>query len=366
LVTGALAVTAYAAGAFGPAAAVPASAPRAAAAAQPDHHLAYLNANSALVEVAVAADGTVSGRQTLARKVYSVVGSGDGKWLAWTSNTTTPPTITVRNTTSGKDITFRSNKQLVAFAGDSLIATYNKTSRLVLRGNAKPRFVAVPHSLTPSGGTPRHVVTSTFNHHSTGGELRLVSFGGHITVLHRYSDFGQPNYRDIAQSWTSPDQSRFVVERGNHQDFYGLGHSSLMDEYGLGSSHPRTQLGHYGSSKLVWRVATATFVGGADEPWAAWEAPVNHHLNDIKADVAAYRHGHWVLIQHGAIAVAGDTDGDVVVQPGAYQKGHGPDPYPQSAPSSDALFQAGAGGAPSTTSVPLQGVQGIDFWWVAG
>lgn len=357
-------VTAVAVTTAGVGAASPRPARPALAASAGQRHLAYLTNAGALQEVTVATNGSVSGAKTLATKPYGVAGSPDGRWLAW-NTAQSHPTLSVRNMAQGTTLTLHTGKRLVGFAGDRVIVNYNRTLRLVLK--PKPHFVRIRHALNPVTGVPGHVVTTVYGTNSNSGQLRLTAFNGTVTRLHRYSDWGPPNYREIGSAWASPDGAHLLVERGNHQDFYGLGHSSLVDEFGLGAGYPRSQLGHYGSSSQVWRVATATFDGSAAQPWVAWEAPADtNHLNNIQADVASWQNGGWVKQQAGAITVAADVVGDLVVQPGAYKKGTGPDPYPTATATSDALFNAGAGGKTGAHQVTLTGVRGTQFWWVSG
>jgi hypothetical protein len=142
----------------------------------------------------------------------------------------------------------------------------------------------------------------------------LTSFGGTHTVLHGYV-LAPTDYRAPDAAWTSPDGKHAVVERGNHQDFGGLGPSSLADEFHLTGTHARTQLGHYGTAKDAWRVGGVGFSGSSDSVWAMWE-----RLTTTGATSVVARHGHsgWKPVASKGIAVAGNEHGDVIVQSGRW------------------------------------------------
>jgi hypothetical protein len=139
-------------------------------------------------------------------------------------------------------------------------------------------------------------------------------------VLQQY-DIGK-SYRNVTANTdaVSPDGEKLLIERGNHQDFDGLGPSSLFDTYSLGATHVRHQLGHYGSNAAQWRLVAATFVGPHDTPWLALHGGYIKTSSGyvVHGIVVRYSGGKWHDQSNNAIAVAGNAAGYVVVQPGKW------------------------------------------------
>jgi hypothetical protein len=331
-------------------------------------HLAYQTNSGDIDTVEVHADGSTSDRvkvgpvqaSTSAHPVsiVSFVASGDGKWLAWQETRTTTAshfttTLVLRNEMSGAVHTVRSGKFPVGFAGDSLL-TFN--NRHVFRVVVAPSL----HFVRVAGGFPittyRHgVVDASVNDGDTAEKLRLTSMSGHHTVLHRYTDIGPPDFRETSQAWVSSDGDRLVVERGDHQDFGGLGPSSVADEFDLHGSHARTTLGHVGRLHGEWRLGDVGFRGHSDAVWAAWHALGQHGVKTVIAHVS---NGHWVTFMHGAIDVAASPSGNLVIQPGRYRLQNPDDNFfARHATHLATLVRHGS-------SSPLHGVKGTQFFWV--
>ncbi len=335
-----------------------------AAGATATHHLAYLTNRGKLIDIAVKPTGKVTSRTVLSKHPNQVVASPDGTWLAWVGGTFAHPKLTVRDMSGGTQTTLKTNKRPVAFAGDELIGSFDRTSRLVL--SPSPHWVKVPHALSPLAGTPGHVVNSKYDRNGKGGKLQLVAFDGTVTTLHHYTDWGPKNYRDVEQAWPSADGKHLLVERGNHQDFYGLGHSSLMDEFGLSGGNPRNTLGHFGTGKRVWRVVTATYFGRADQPWAIWESPKAGHPKKIQSRLAEWAGGSWSLGESGnEIWTAATRDGWSVTQPGVWRLSSGPERFPAPHPNADVQLDI-ATHSHGSNSTTISGVRGTQFWWVSG
>jgi hypothetical protein len=351
------------------------AAPLQATAAAPRHsaapiigHLAYLTNGGAIDTVDVHGNGVTGGRHQIGPvetpttahpvTISSFVASGDGKWLAWQEARTTSSSrfttlLVDRNQVTGTVHTVKTGRFPVGFASDRLLTFGRHVARLVL--SPSPHFVRV------AGGFPltayaHGVVDDRVNSNDTAATLRLTSMSGHHTVLHHYTDVGPPDYRETSQAWVSGDGERLVVERGDHQDFGGLGPSSLADEFALHGSHARTQLGHYGALHGEWRLGDVAFRGPSDTVWAAWHAVGRH---GVKTAAAEFTGGHWVTLRKKVIDVAGNIHGDLVVQPGSYHLQNPNDNfYARHASSQALLLRHGA-----THGL---GIKGTQFYWVSG
>lgn len=349
-------------------------------------HLAFVTATGALDIIAVLADGTTTDpvqiapvTQVAAPKTVKVVGitvSADKNWLAWAEETFRPTkrygeletasVIALRNMYTGKTITVHSAAYPIGFAGSQLVVEGARTARLVLKPT--PHLVRIPEgNAYPVAAYADGVVDVLSHDAGTSGlvsreELRLTTFSGHHTTLHHYN-IGK-DYRDVTANLdgVSPDGRHLIVERGNHQDFNGLGPSSLFDEYSMTGSHVRTELGHYGTNKADWRLVSTTFVGAKDTPWLSLHSGFikvakNNYI--VHGVVVRYAGGKWQLERSGAIAVAGNSDGYVVVQPGQWQpvKNSVAGEY-EPVPTAPALLE-GPGGTHT-----LSTVQGSEVLWV--
>jgi hypothetical protein len=331
-------------------------------------HLAYLTNSNVLDEVSVAADGSTSPPERLAPTLTStkenpvmlgeVLASPNGHWLAWTEfrSGDSKPLVVVRRTSTGAETKLRTSESPVGFAGNSLLTIFNATQRLVL--SPHPHFVLVPHGRDAITGYPGGVVNQRLTHQTKDSRLMLTTFAGHHITLHRYTDAGAPDYRTPDAGWVSGDRKHLLIERGNHQDFDGLGPSSLVDEFSLHGSHARHTLGTYSSAPVnsSWRVSTATYVGSHDHVWAAWTRATGARAVTL---VASYSGGAWHLRHSHAITVAGNHAGDVVIQPGKYVKGKAPEGFPQAHATTDALLLHGS-------KTATLGVKGVQFFWVSG
>jgi hypothetical protein len=370
-VLGVLAITASLAAVGVPAATarpVLPKAPAAPAASKVIGHLAYLTNSFKLDLVSVRANGATSSPKRLAPTLAStktnqtivgqVVASPDGRWLAWTEfrPSDSKPLLVLRQNSTGKETKLRTSESPVGFAGDTLITEFNATQRLVLTPH--PHFVLVHHGRSPLTGYPGGVVNETLSNDTKDSKLLLTTFAGHHTTLHRYTDAGPKTYRLADQAWVSGDGKHLAIERGNHQDFDGLGRSSLVDEFSLHGSHTRHTLGTYSHTAAgsSWRVADLAYVGTKDRVWVAWERATAKHTVAL---VASYSGGKWHLQRAKAITVAGNRAGNVVIQPGKYIKGKAPEGFPTAHATSDALLRHG-----SKTS--KLGVKGVQFFWVSG
>jgi hypothetical protein len=365
---GVLAVTASLATVGMPAATARPGVPAAPAASKVVGHLAYLTNSFRLELVSVRANGTTSSPQRLAPTLAStkknqvtlgeVVASPDGRWLAWSEfrPSDSKPLLVLRQNSTGKETKLRTSESPVGFAGDTLLVEFNATQRLVLTPH--PHFVLAHRGRSPLTGYPGGVVNETLSNDTKDSRLLLTTFAGHRTTLHRYTDAGPPNYRLADQAWVSADGKHLAIERGNHQDFDGLGPSSLVDEFSLHGGHARHLLGTYSPTAAgsSWRVSDLAYVGSNDRVWAAWERATAKHAVAL---VASYSGGKWHLQHTKAITVAGNRAGDVVIQPGDYVRGKAPEGFPTSHATSDALLRHG-----SKTS--RLGVKGVQFFWVSG
>jgi hypothetical protein len=321
--------------------------PSAQAAAQPAGHLVYVTAAGALRVVAVKSNGSHTDPvklgpvskidEPLVARVHGLVVSADKNWIAWSEGIFRPSKkygelqvsarIAVRNMYSGKTISFRSNQTPLGFAGSTLVTVGAYNKRLVKQPT--PHLERIPgHGYavaTYRNGIVEVRSTVPADNRKTFqvDRLRLTTFDGHHTLLHKYKVGMQ--YRSAAANVdaVSADGRKLIVELGNHQDFDGLGGSSKFDTFAMHGDHTRRQLGHYGTAKAKWRLAGAAFVGPKNTPWLALHsAPKKSNAGDyyvVRGYVVSYSHGAWTRQDNHAIAVAGNADGYVVVQDGEWQ-----------------------------------------------
>jgi hypothetical protein len=331
-------------------------------------HLAFLTNRGTMDLANVLADRKVVGTvqigpvqpSTSAHRVTidSPVASGDGKWLAWQENRATSQsrfssTLVLRNQASGRVRTVRTHSFPVGFAGDRLL-TFNRHVTRVVVGSPL-RFVRVAGSF-PLTAYRNGVVDQRTNSGDTAARLLLTSLSGHRTVLHRYTDVGSPDFRELSQAWVSPDGQKLVVERGDHQDFGGLGPSSVADEFDLHGSHARTALGHVGGLHAEWRLGDVTFRGPNDQAWAVWHRLARHGVSTLLAHV---KHGHWVVDDGHDIDVAANRAGYLLVQPGKYVLANPNDNFYVRHATHDGFVV-------HHQAARLSGVRGTQFFWVDG
>ncbi|HVW81079.1 MAG TPA: hypothetical protein VHB69_09095 [Mycobacteriales bacterium] len=359
----------------------------AASTAVPAGHLAFITPRGALDVVAVLSDGTTTDPVQIAPVttvaaplnvvVTDLVVSADGSWLAWAEEVFKPdPTygkvevrqrIAVRNMTTGATTAINSDAAPLGFSGSQLVVEGARTARLVT--NPSPHFVSLHEGnafpvATYAGGVVDVRSKSTGRGDLDTEQLRLTSFSGHHTVLHTYQ-VGL-DYRAVTANIdaVSPDGKELLVERGNHQDFDGLGPSSLFDEYAMSGGHERRELGEYGTKAAKWRLVDATFVGTQDTPWMALHSGYTKVANNdvvVRGVVVSFTGGRWKLQARDAIAVAGNPDGYVVVQPGTWREvKNAPDGEYDAVPSAPAVLD-GPGGTHDLTSV-----EGSQLAWVGG
>ncbi len=350
-------------------------------------HLAYITSAGVLDVVDVFNDGTTSSPQQLAPittaqspntvKATNLVVSGDGSRLAWSEVTSKPDptygsietgaTIVVRNMSTGRDVTLRSESYLLGFSGHRLVVTGAHTYRLVMTpsphlerihdGNAYavatyPKgIVDVASSV---GGTNSAVETD---------RLRLTTFGGHHTLLHTYKV--GTSYRSAAANIdaVSGDGAKLLAELGNHQDFEGLGPSSSFDSFTLDTaSHARARLGHYGTNAAKWRLAGAAFAGPHNTPWLALHSGYTRTSGGLKVRgvVVHYSAGTWQEESNAAIAVTGNRAGWVVIQAGEWDPVmSSPDGEYAPQPTLEALLEG-----PHGFRHTLAGIGGTQLLWV--
>ncbi|HVT22769.1 MAG TPA: hypothetical protein VHE57_15415, partial [Mycobacteriales bacterium] len=334
-----------------PLAVVPPALRAAAAAADPPvgdtalaGHLAYVTAGGLINEVTVAADGTTSDPLRLGPvtkvaapktvEASGMVASGDGTLLAWSEVVYKPSArygrlqsgvvLVVRNMSSGDVTTLRTSSYPLGFAGHTLVASGAYTKRLVM--TPSPHLVKVHDGDAYAVATyPKGVVdvASSVPRSSKVVErdkLRLTTFGGHHTRLHTY-DVGL-DYRSVAANIdaVSPDGTKLVVERGNHQDFEGLGPTSRFDTYSLVGDHARHQLGQYGTNKAKWRLAGATFAGADNQVWLALHSGPGSKASGyaVRGVIVNEVGGRLERVRDG-IAVAGNQAGYLVIQDGTWK-----------------------------------------------
>lgn len=338
--------------------------------------IAFLTRHQAVKIATVAADGHTSAITTVGPvtklkpgqtiQIFDLVGSGAGGWLAWQEQilrrTSGQPrfvrtVLVLRNVASSKVVHLTTAQAPVGFAGD-LLVTSNADVTKTLRLHPTPHLVKVPSSQFPLG-TYRGGVVDTVNRRAPRGpsqtwQLQLTSLSGAHRLLHSYV-LGPTNYRTPDAAWSSADGRHLVIERGNHQDFGGLGPSSLADEFRLSGPHARTRLGHFGTAKAMWRIARVSYAGASDRVWAVWERGTRTGASSV---VATHERGHWVRIRNRGIAVAGNAAGWVVIQPGRYVSVGRDVPAFDAVPTSNAVLRHGG----RTVSL---GVEGSVFLWVA-
>lgn len=354
------------------------------AAPAPAGHLAFVTAAGALKIVAIKSNGETTVPVKIApvtkvdepdvARVRDLVVSANQNWLAWSEGIFKPSKrygelqvsarIVVRNMYSGKTTVLHSNQTPLGFAGKTLVTlgAYNK--RLVMKPT--PHLVRIPGDsyavATWANGIVEVKSTSpNDDRHVEIDRLRLSTFDGHHTLLHTYQVGMQ--YRSAAANIdaVSPDGHKLLVELGNHQDFDGLGGSSNIDTFSLHGSHTRHQLGHYGTSRAKWRMASATFTGTRNTPWLAiHSAPTKTTTGyAVRGYVVRYANGRWAVEEDHGVAVAGNPDGYAVVQPGEWQavQGTEADEY-QPVPEGSAVLHAPHG------AHTLDAVQAVELVWV--
>jgi hypothetical protein len=337
-------------------------------------HLAYVTKSDAVKITAVAATGATSSTSTIGPvtkptsklkvQVSDLVASGDGSWVAWQETATKRgkpnffrSVIALREVAGTHTLRLTTDRAVVGFSGDALIATNGVTSAW-LSLTPTPHFVKIHDSQFPIGAAPQGVVDVATAQAPPGprrtDRLRLTNFAGQHTVLHSYV-LGSRDYRDPDAAWSSGDDKHLVVERGNHQDFGGLGPSSLADEFSLGGSLGRHQLGHFGSAKAQWRLASVSFAGASDQVWVVWSRATRTGATSV---IARYRNGKWHSALSGGIAVAGNADGYVLAQAGKWVPAGGDADGFTTVPTGDpVLLHAGK------TSVVA--AKGSTFVWVS-
>jgi hypothetical protein len=319
----------------------------AAAAPVPVGHVVYVTANGVLKVTAVMSNGDHTDPVRLAPvtkvdppKTVTVAGlvvSADKNWVAWSERIAKPSKkygelvtgarIAVRNMYSGKTITLRSNDAPLGFAGSTLVTVGSYSKRLVKKPT--PHLVRIPGHGYAVATYPKGIVEVKSSVPADNRKvyqvdrLRLTTFDGHHTPLHTYRVNDQYRSAGGNVDAVSADGRKLIVEFGNHQDFEGLGGSSNFDTFAMHGARVRHQLGHYGTSKARWRLAGATFVGAHNMPWLAiHSAPKRSKSGDyyvVRGFVVSYAHGKWTRQDDHAIAVAGNSDGYVVVQDGEWQ-----------------------------------------------
>jgi hypothetical protein len=302
---------------------------------------------------------TPTGKQRV--QISDLVASGDGHWVAWSEALLShggdllKNVLAISQEPSGNTFHLTTQQAPIGFAGDSLVTFAGTTKRLDLQPT--PHFVPV-HSEFPVG-TYAHGVIDTKTLSAPKGpsqtwRLRLTSFGGAHATLHNYV-LAPTNYRNPDAAWTSADGKHVVVERGNHQDFGGLGPSSLADEFSLSGKHHRATLGHYGTDHAAWRIASVSFAGASDSVWAVWERLTKTGATGV---VTHHGHGTWAPIVAHGIAVAGNAEGYVIAQAGKFvQINHFAEGF-NTVPTQPATLRHGL------SVVPMQ-AEGSAFAWVA-
>jgi hypothetical protein len=339
-------------------------------------HVVYFAKDGVVREAAVAANGTADTFQTVGPvtvpkagqkvQVSDLVASGDGDWVAWEENVTSgsgshekfvESVLVLRDVAGATNLHRKTTQAPVGFAGDALVTTDGDHTKTV---DLQPsfHFDPVTDSQFPLGTYPDGVVDGPVLTKPAGPrttwEVRLTTFKGAHTVLHSYvrrpTDYQLPD-----AVWTSGDGKHLAVELGNHQDFGGLGPSSLLDEYSLTGAHHRSQLGHYGTPAAQWRVASVSYAGPSDTVWAAWERPTKTGATGV---VATFSEGNWQRVASNGIAVAASSAGYVVVQSGKFVEVGKDFPEFNTVPTANAVLVHGA------TSSTMN-LEGSAFVWVS-
>jgi hypothetical protein len=336
-------------------------------------HIAYLTKDQKVDIASVLSDGqtfgvtqvgpvtSITSKQTLA--VFDLVASGDGAWIAWVEQVTSKHPFTVktvlvlRQESSGTIWHLTTSEAPVGFADDQLVTENGDTTKL-LDLEPSAHLVKVKGGQFPMAAYPKGVIDTKTLLAPRGPKqtwrLRLTTFKGVNTVLHNYV-LGPTDYRIPDDAWVSSDNDHFVVELGNHQDFGGLGPSSLADEYALTGTHKRTKLGHYGTAAADWRIGDVSFAGGSDQVWAMWERATAHGATSV---VAVHEAGTWAPVTTHGIAVVGNAAGYVISQPGKFVVVNKHDDGMTPVPTGNALLINGS------STMTLQ-AEGSAFVWVA-
>lgn len=338
-------------------------------------HVAFVAKNQVVRVAQIQADGTTSDFQTIGPvtkaqagqtvTVQDLLASGNGSWVAWNELVTKGSgthegiinnVIVIRNIAA--NVTYhRSSSQFpIGFAGNRLV-TSNGPHTFYASVQPSLHFVRVTDKQYPIGTYAHGVVDGPESQAPKGPKstwsVRLTSFHGTHTTLHRYV-LAPADYRLPNATWASGDGKRLAVELGNHQDFGGLGPSSLLDTFSLASGHARHQLGHYGTASAQWRVASVSYAGASDAVWAVWERATRHGATGV---VATFSGGNWQRTAANGIAVAGNSAGYVVEQQGKYVSVGVDVPQFETVPTRGATLLHGS------TSVPLD-IEGSAFVWV--
>jgi hypothetical protein len=338
--------------------------------------LAYVTASQQVKLATVTTAGAISARTTVgpvtiaksgqAITIQQFVASGDGTLVAWAEDVSSHHGKQfVRSTLVQDDVATNTTVHLavdatpIGYAGDTLVVLANDGKTQRLEPQPTPHLVTVKSEPYPLGTYPDGIVDAIY-HQAAGSAkhsdtLRLASFAGVHQMLHKYV-LRSGQYNDPDAAWSSPDGKHLVIERGNHQDFGGLGPSSLADEFSLTGAHHRTPLGHYGTAKAAWRVASVTYAGANDTVWAAWERATRH---GAAGSVAKYVDGRWKRVAANAIAVAGNSGGYVVVQLGKFVSVGDEAPDFATVPTTKAYLMHGS-------SVQVIDLAGSTFDWVVG
>jgi hypothetical protein len=307
----------------------------------------------------------VAAKQTI--QVLDLMASGDGTQIAWQEQVLkhikggmlTVKTVLVEyDVVDGLDVHLTTEQAPVGFAAADQLVTSNGDSTKRLVRKPTPHLIAVKGSQFPLAAYSAGVIDTADLQAPPGPrqteQLRLTTFAGAHTVLHNYV-LAPTDYRFLDAAWVSGDGKHFVVERGNHQDFGGLGPSSLADEYALSGGHARSQLGHFGTLAAQWRVASVSYAGSSDAVWAVWERGTPAGATSV---VAVHEGGKWVAVTDHGIAVAGNSSGYVISQPGKFVSIGSDAPAFNLVPTRHALLRHGG------TSRALN-AEGSAFVWVS-
>jgi hypothetical protein len=338
-------------------------------------HLAYIAKDDAVRVAAIGMNGTAESFQTIGPvspaktgqkiQVLDLDASGDGAWVAWQELITTGSGTHEKQTTvlvlhsmaDGTTLHRATGQTPVGFAGDSLITSNGDHSKVV-NVQSTLHFSPVDDTQFPLGTYPGGVVDGPQSNAPAGPKstwrVRLTTIAGQHTVLHSYV-LRPTDYQIPDAAWVSGDGKHLVIERGNHQDFGGLGPSSLADEFSLTGAHHRSQLGNYGTPAAKWRIASVSYAGASDTVWAVWERGTKVGATSV---IATFSHGNWQRVMTGGIAVAGNAAGYVVVQKGTYVEFGKDFPEFNVEPSAGAMLVHGS------STLPMN-IEGSAFVWVS-